>query len=140
MLQLLTGKYNVHVPDDNDDDLNEEEWYDVHEGTDFNAITMAARFMNTEFGTFLLQAIHFYAKYYSETAKKDMIAAFVNKRCNGEHDSVFHVMAKYGNNILKHEEAGTSRNNLGNQNTSDVKQFWKFVQHFILLPLSCIKQ
>jgi len=130
MSQLLRRKYNVHVPDDIDNDLTEEELYDVHEGTDFNPITIAARFMNTEFGTFLLQAIHFYAKYYSETAKKDMIAAFVNERCNGEYDSVFHVMAKYGNNILKHEEAGTSRNNLGNQNRSDVQQFWKIlVQH-----------
>lgn len=127
MLQLLTGKYNVHVPDDMDNDLTEEEWYDVHEGTDFNAITIAARFMNTEFGTFLLEAIHFYAKYYSETAKKDMIAEFVNKRCNGEYDSAFHVMAKYGNNILQHEEAGTSRNNLGNQNRSNVPQFWKLL-------------
>jgi len=127
MLKLLTGRYNVHVPDDNDDDLNEDEWYDVHEGTDFNPITMAARFMNTEFGTFLLQEIHFYAKYYSETAKKDMITAFVKERCNGEYDSLFNVMAKYGNNILKHEEAGTSRNNLGNQNTSDVNQFWKLL-------------
>ena len=40
-------------------------------------------------------------------------------------------MAMYGNGILKHEEeheeAGASPNNLGNQNRSDVKQFWQLL-------------
>ena len=87
--------------------------------------------MNTEFGKFLLQAIDYFARYYSIEAKKDMIAAFVNERCIGSHLSIFHVMAMYGNKILKHEEeheeAGASRNKLGNQNRSDVKQFWQLL-------------
>ena len=131
MLQFLTHTYYVYTPDDTHDDLTAEEHFVITQGTDFNAINIAARFMNTEFGEFLLQVIHSFAKYYSPEAKKDMIAAFVNERCIGSHFSVFHVMAMYGNKILKHEEeheeAGASPNNLGNQNKSDVKQFWKLL-------------